>query len=171
MKDLLALACGLAGIFLAARHLTWIVAVIQGGFAHGGHVALHEMRRSRARSQWRARAETLCLSAIGIALMLGWGALAMALLFWLLGCRVIRAAEVKEPSWVALVIGTVRAEIMAFFFMMLTAVSCRAFGTPSARVIQLLTTSLFTKAASACGPLAYASIFHNMSYSRSVTPR
>ena len=104
MGDLIVYACGLAAIFLIVRNLTWAVAWVHGLHIHGWRCARREAMEPRHTEQWQMRVETLGLSLIGVFFAGGWLGPAGFLLFWILSCRVVRFAEVKEPAWFSILL-------------------------------------------------------------------
>ncbi len=111
MAEWLLGACALASIFLMARNLAWAVQVVRAGMTMGGHVARAEMMEERVTPQWRLRMETLALCLMAWAGFSGQTALAVALLFWLLTCRVVRWAEGRCHAAAALVLVLVLAAV------------------------------------------------------------
>ena len=104
MAEWLLGACALASIFLLTRNLAWAVQVARAGFVLGGHVARAELMEDRITPQWRLRMETLALCLMAWTGLAGWPAGAVALLFWLLACRVVRWAEGRAAAVASLVL-------------------------------------------------------------------
>lgn len=102
--DLIVYACGLAAIFLIVRNLTWAAAWAHGLHRHGWICARREAMELRHTVQWRMRVETIGLALIGAFFAGGWLVPAGILLFWILACRVVRFAQVKEPSWASILL-------------------------------------------------------------------
>ena len=104
MTDWLLTACAFAAILLLARHLHWFIAVSQAGLHRGWRTVFQELNEPRETVQWRLRLETLALCGMAGMAWFGWPAGSLALLFWLLGCRIIRYAEMRDNAWLALIV-------------------------------------------------------------------
>lgn len=105
MTDWLLNACALASMFLILRNSLWFIVLMQARYQKRRDWVWvwNQMQDVRSTPQWRLRSETLALCVMAWSAFVGKPEISLALLFWLVACRVVRWAEDRVSSVISLV--------------------------------------------------------------------